>query len=100
MNHNTIAWGGGGGTAVLTGTYTNMEVSSNVFNVVSLTNGGGSVPSMSGSNNTYCDSGGWSAPPGSTKDCNPAFLNPSGNDYRLANGRGVNWTPAEMHYGP
>jgi len=100
MKHNTVAWGGGGGTSVLTGTYTNMEVSDNVFNSITLTNGGGSVPTMTGSNNSYCDSGGWSPPPGSTKDCNPAFLNPAANDYRLANGRGVDWTPAEMHYGP
>jgi len=100
MNHNTFAWGGGGGTAVLTGTYTNMEVSDNVLNMISLTDGGGSIPSMTGSNNTYCNSGAWSPPPGSTKDCNPAFLDPANDDYRLANGRGVDWTPAEMHYGP
>jgi hypothetical protein len=100
MNHNTFAWGGGGGTAVLTGTYTNMEVSNNVFNVISMTNGGGSIPSIRGSNNSYCESGAWSPPTGSVRECSPAFLNPAADDFRLASGRGVDWTPAEMHYGP
>jgi hypothetical protein len=100
MSHNTVAWGGGGGTAVLTGTYTNMDFSNNVFNNLSVTNGGGTTPTMTGSNNTYCNSSGWGVPPGTTKDCDPAFLNPAANDYRLANGRGVDWTPAEQHYGP
>jgi hypothetical protein len=100
MNHNTFAWGGGGGTAVLTGSYTNMQVSSNVFSTITLTNGGGSIPTMSGTDNTYCDSGGSSPPPGSTRECNPPFLNPAADDYRLASGRGVDWAPAEMHYGP
>jgi hypothetical protein len=100
MSHNTVAWGGGGGTAVLTGTYTNVDFSNNVFNNLSVTNGGGTTPTMTGTNNTYCNSSGWGVPPGSTKDCDPAFLNPAANDYRLANGRGVDWTPAEQHYGP
>ncbi len=100
MKNNTVAWGSGGGTAVLTGTYTNIDFSNNVFNRISDTDGGGSIPSLTGSNNTYCDSGGWGVPPGSTKDCAPAFLNPAAGDYRLANGRGVSWTPAEMHFGP
>jgi hypothetical protein len=100
MKNNTVAWGSGGGTAVLTGTYTNIVFSNNVFNRLSDTDGGGSVPSLTGSNNTYCDSGGWGVPPGTTKDCAPAFLNPAAGDYRLANGRGVSWTPAELHFGP
>ena len=100
MKHNTIGWGADGGTAVLTGTYTNVTFSDNVFNRLSDTDGGGSVPSLTGSNNTYCDSGGWGVPPGSSKDCGPAFLNAAAGDYRQANGRGVDWTPAEQHYGP
>jgi hypothetical protein len=100
MKHNTVGWGAGGGTAVLTGTYTNIDFSDNVFNRLTNTDSGGSVPSMSGSNNTYCNSSGWGVPPGSSKDCAPAFLNPAAGDYRLANGRGVDWTPAEQHYGP
>jgi len=100
MNHNTVGWGSGGGTAVLTGTYTDIEFSDNVFNRLSETDSGGSVPAPSGSNNSYCNSGGWDVPPGSTKDCDPAFLDPAAGDYRLADGRGVDWVPAEQHYGP
>jgi hypothetical protein len=100
MKHNTVGWGSGGGTAVLTGTYTNIEFSDNVFNRLSMTDGGGSVPSLTGSNNTYCNDSGWGVPPGSSTDCAPAFLNPAAVDYRLANGRGVNWVPSQQHYGP
>jgi hypothetical protein len=100
MNHNTVGWGLGGGTAVLTGTYTNIEFSGNVFNRLSDTDSGGSVPSLTGSENTYCNSSGWGVPPGSSKDCDPAFLDPAAGDYRLESGRGVNWTPAGQHYGP
>jgi hypothetical protein len=100
MKHNTVGWGSGGGTAVLTGTYTNIDFSDNVFNRLSDTDGGGSVPSPSGSNNTYCNNSGWDVPPGSSKDCAPAFLNPAAGDYRLANGRGVDWVPSQQHYGP
>jgi hypothetical protein len=39
-------------------------------------------------------------PPGSSTDCAPSFLNPAAGDYRLANGRGVNWVPSAQHYGP
>jgi hypothetical protein len=100
IKHNTVGWGSGGGTAVLTGTYTNIEFSDNVFNRLSDTDGGGSVPSLSGSNNIYCENSGWDVPPGTSKDCAPAFLNPAAGDYRLANGRGVDWVPSQQHYGP
>lgn len=100
MKHNTVGWGSGGGTAVLTGTYTNIDFSDNVFNRLTVTDSGGSTPSMSGSNNTYCDSSGWGVPPGASVDCSPDFLDPAAGDYRLASGRGVTWTPAEQHYGP
>jgi hypothetical protein len=100
MKHNTVGWGSGGGTAVLTGTYTNIDFSDNVFNRLTVTDSGGTEPSMSGSNNTYCDSSGWGVPPGSSVDCSPDFLDPAAGDYRLASGRGVNWVPSAQHYGP
>ena len=100
MRHNTVGWGAGGGGAVLTGTYTNIDFSDNVFDTLSVTNGGGSVPTVGGTNNTYCANNSWSVPSGTTKDCAPAFLNPAADDYRQANGRGVTWVPSEQHYGP
>jgi hypothetical protein len=100
MRNNTVGWGTDGGGAVLTGKYTNIDFSNNVFNRLALTDGGGSAPTLTGSNNTYCDNSSWSVPPGTTKDCAPAFLNPAAADYRLASGRGVTWVPSEQHYGP
>jgi hypothetical protein len=100
MKHNTVGWGSGGGTAVLTGTYTNIEFSDNVFNRLSDTDSGGSVPTLNGTNNSYCNNSGWDVPPGSSQECSPDFLDPAANDYRLASGRGVDWVPSAQHYGP
>jgi hypothetical protein len=38
--------------------------------------------------------------PGEKVTCNPHFRDPKVDDYRLEDGRGVNWTPASQHYGP
>jgi hypothetical protein len=100
MKNNTVGWGAGGGGAVLTGTYTNIDFSNNAFDTLSLTNGGGGTPSVGGTNNTYCNSNSWPVPGGTSKDCAPAFLNPAADDYRQANGRGVTWVPSQQHYGP
>ena len=37
---------------------------------------------------------------GSTRDCEPAFRGPAKDDYRLADGPGVDWAPGSQHYGP
>ena len=36
----------------------------------------------------------------SSRDCKPSFLAPAADDYRLAGGPGVDWAPAERHFGP
>jgi hypothetical protein len=56
-------------------------------------------------NNTICEreaaeGGSWPKPIGETIDCNLHFPNTAADDYRLGNGRGVDWAPAEEHYGP
>jgi hypothetical protein len=53
-------------------------------------------------NNTYCLlEGSWtSSRPGSTVECSPPFADTAADDYRLPSGRGVDWAPAEQHYGP
>jgi hypothetical protein len=38
--------------------------------------------------------------PGMSVDCSPPFRDPAADDYRLPDGRGVDWAPAEEHYGP
>jgi len=38
---------------------------------------------------------------GENIDCAPAFLDPAGDDYRLAgSSRGVTWAPSQLHFGP
>jgi len=53
-------------------------------------------------NNTLCViEGTWpSSRPGTSTECKPAFRDPAADDYRLASGRGVDWAPAEVHFGP
>jgi hypothetical protein len=55
--------------------------------------------------NTICKretsaGGSWSAPTGETVSCGLAFPDAAADDYRLGGDRGVDWTPAEQHYGP
>lgn len=38
--------------------------------------------------------------PGEKVACHPKFRDPAVDDYRLSDGRGVNWAPANQHYGP
>ncbi|MGZ8665628.1 MAG: hypothetical protein ACXWZM_00800, partial [Solirubrobacterales bacterium] len=100
IRHNTVGFGRGGGTAVLTGSYTGAVFSDNVFDILSVTDSGGTGTSTTGLNNTRCTGNGWGAPASTATDCSPDFLNPANDDYRLANGRGVNWVPSAQHYGP
>lgn len=45
--------------------------------------------------------GAWpSSRPGEVTACELAFPHPGLDDYRLGDGRGVDWAPAEEHYGP
>jgi len=53
--------------------------------------------------NTLClREGSWpSSRPGETIACSLPFANPAADDYRLTgSNRGVDWAPAEVHYGP
>ena len=58
-----------------------------------LTNG------YAGSDNTNCGGSGFPII-GLITDCSPAFADAANGDYRLANGRGVDWRVADQHYGP
>ncbi len=56
-------------------------------------------------NNTVCaretsGAGAWSTPTGETKTCSLSFANTAADDYRIAGERGIDWAPAENHYGP
>jgi len=55
--------------------------------------------------NTSCEveaaeGGAWPRPSGQTTACELRFPDPATDDYRLGDGRGVDWAPAEEHYGP
>jgi hypothetical protein len=56
-------------------------------------------------NNTDClretsAGGSWSTATGETKACSLGFANTATDDYRLGGERGVDWAPAEVHFGP
>jgi hypothetical protein len=56
-------------------------------------------------NNTDCmreasGAGAWSTVTGETKACSLPFANTAADDYRIAGERGVDWAPAEVHFGP
>jgi hypothetical protein len=56
-------------------------------------------------NNTICEreaaeGGSWPEPSGETVACELEFPDTGADDYRLGDGRGVDWAPAEEHYGP
>jgi hypothetical protein len=53
--------------------------------------------------NTRCAlEGTWpSSVPGEILSCSPTFNNPASDDFRIIGaGRGVDWRPADQHYGP
>jgi hypothetical protein len=55
--------------------------------------------------NTICEreaaeGGIWPQPSGETVACDLRFPKAARDDYRLGDGRGVDWAPAEEHYGP
>ncbi|HEX6781218.1 MAG TPA: right-handed parallel beta-helix repeat-containing protein [Solirubrobacterales bacterium] len=101
MKRNTI-WGDGADSiaAFREGTGSDTVISNNVvYRLWTDTN-------MSGitlSENTLCNrEGSWpSSRPGETTSCSLPFVNPAADDYRLSSSnRGVDWAPAEVHYGP
>ncbi len=62
----------------------------------------GGFPEYTEKSNTVCR---WEStmPPlsaSSRQDCSPPFADPARDDYRLPSGDGVDWRPADQHYGP
>jgi hypothetical protein len=101
MTHNTV-WDRGNQVSFQNGSSPDSLIAENVvFRFWSST-------TMQGvyRDNTRCEregsaGGSWpTSRPGERTDCHPRFKNPAVDDYRLANGRGVNWAPANQHYGP
>jgi hypothetical protein len=101
MRRNTI-WGNGSESiaAFREGTGSDTVISNNVIYRL------WTDTDMSGvtlSKNTLCKrEGSWpSSRPGETIACSLSFVNTAQDDYRLSgSNRGVDWAPAEVHFGP
>lgn len=98
---NNTAWGDGVDSiiapreAIAAGTKFNNNV---IYRFWTDSNASGAVME----NDTLCVlEGTWPmSRPGLTTNCALTFPNVAQDDYRLGNGRGVDWAPAEQHYGP
>ncbi len=103
MRRNTF-WGGDLLAAFQNGTGADTAIENNViYRLWSSTN----LSGITYANNTRCkreaaEGGSWpSSTPGETVNCSPAFNNSAADDLRLiGSDRGVDWAPAEQHYGP
>jgi Right handed beta helix region len=105
MRRNTI-WGDGGDSiaAFRESAGSNTVISNNV--IYRLWNDF-NMSSTTVTNNTICSresgsGGSWpSSRPGETVACSLGFANTAADDYRLSGSdRGVDWAPAEQHFGP
>jgi hypothetical protein len=63
---------------------------------------GGGWPSFDQQGGVYCRWEGTLPRPGGgmRRDCSPPFAAPAADDYRVPGGVGVDWAPADQHYGP
>jgi hypothetical protein len=102
MRRNTF-WTGDQVTTFQNGTGADTKIENNViYRLWNSTD----MSAITYANNTRCkretSGGSWpSSTPGETVDCSPAFNNPAADDLRLiGSNRGVDWAPAEQHYGP
>ena len=103
MRRNTF-WTGDQVATFQNGTGADTKIENNViYRLWNNTN----MSAITYANNTRCkreaaEGGSWpSSTPGETVDCSPAFNNPAADDLRLiGSDRGVDWAPAEQHYGP
>jgi hypothetical protein len=102
MRRNTI-WQGDVTTAFQEGAGADTRIEDNVVNRFWTSTDLSGIAYL---DNTRCQreasGGSWpSAVPGETVDCSPPFNNPASDDFRLlGSDRGVDWAPAEVHFGP
>ncbi len=102
MRGNTI-WQGDVTTAFQEGTGLDTRIEANVVNRFWTST---DLSGIAYVDNTRCSreaSGGiWpTLVPGETVDCAPPFNDPASDDFRLlGSARGVDWAPAEFHFGP
>jgi len=100
VSHNTV-WGDGSDSiiALREGIASDTVIDSNaIYRFWTDSNASGATFT----NNTLCTiEGTWpSSRPGTTTECKPSFRGTAADDFRLSSGRGVDWAPAEVHFGP
>ena len=77
------------------------QFNNNVTYRLSAPDGSAPFASYSATNNVTCNrESPWPAAGVSSGVCSLPFPNPATDDYRLNNGRGVDWAPADQQYGP
>jgi hypothetical protein len=97
MTHNTI-WAGEPTAAFRTQPPAGTLIDSNVAYRFTASAG---ATAAAFTNNTYCELvGSWPTGTGDERKCSLPFQDPVTDDYRLGNGRGVDWAPSEVHFGP
>jgi hypothetical protein len=102
MRRNTI-WQGDVTTAFQEGTGADTRIEANVVNRFWASTDLSGITYL---DNTRClreaSGGSWPAiVSGEAVDCSPPFNNPASDDFRLlGSDRGVDWAPAEVHFGP
>lgn len=83
------------------GTYGSVQFVNNVTYQLQAPDGASPFANYTAANNVTCSrTGSWPATGVTSSQCSLPFPNPAAGDYRLGNGRGVTWAPAEQQYGP
>jgi hypothetical protein len=82
------------------GTFGSFTFVNNVTYNVQAPDGSTPFANYTASNNVTCGRGGSWPSTGLTTACSLPFPNPAIDDYRIGGGRGVDWAPADQHYGP
>jgi len=102
MTNNTVWTPYQSGSVFLReGTFNSVQFNNNVTYHLQFPSGDNrTIGSYSATNNVTCQNDGWPATGTTNGVCSLPFPNPATDDYRLNNGRGVDWAPADQHYGP
>ena len=103
-NRNTV-WSPGGGLYAIrdtSGSSSGLALTNNVIHRPWSDTAQPFASGYSAANNLRCSSDNGTFPKaGFEANCSPAFNDPGSDDYRiLGSSRGVDWRPADQHYGP
>jgi Right handed beta helix region len=102
FNNNTVWTPFRNGGVYMRGSgWGSFQFNNNVTYRLEAPDGNAPFASYSASNNQTCNrTAGWPATGVTSGVCSIPTPNAATDDYRLGNGRGVDWAPADQHYGP